>query len=155
MTTEQPGQRQPPEASRPDGVAVLVEAIEGAAAAIYCVAGSGRTVWANASARRLGSELDQVPSVDGRRLPAVVEEVAGSGRAETLRGPLGEGGPTVTVAVRALPVAGGPGAMAIIEHDDALAAPWPVPGVHAVEGEQSLLYLPFLQMLPDLALACS
>ncbi len=155
MTTDHAGQPQPPEAPGPDGAAVLVEALEGAAAAIYCVGGSGRTVWANASARRLGSELDQVPSVDGRRLPTVVEEVAGSGRAETVCGPLGEGGPSVTVVVRALPVAGATGAMAIIEHDDGPAAPWPVPGAHAVEAAQSSLLPPFLPMLPDLALAGS
>jgi len=155
MSTDQAGRSHPPEAPGPEGASVLLEAMEAAAAAIYCLAGSGRTVWANASARRLGGELDQVPPVDGRNLPAVVEGVTGTGRAETLCGPLGEGGPSVTVVVRALPVAGETGAMAIIEHDDVDAAPWPVPGAQAVEAAQSSLLPPFLPMLPDLALAGS
>lgn len=155
MSTDHAGPPTPPETSGPDGAAVLLEAMEAASAAIYCLAGSGRTMWANASARRLGGELDQVPPVDGRLLPAVVAAVTGTGRAETLYGPLGEGGPSVTVVVRALPVAGGTGAMAIIEHDDPEAAPWPVPGAHAVEAAQSSLLPPFLPMLPDLALAGS
>jgi len=154
MSTDHAGQP-PLEAPGPDGAAVLLEAMEAAAAAIYCLAGSGRSVWANASARRLGGELDQVPPVDGRLLPAVVEAVIGTGRAETLCGPLGEGGPSVTVVVRALPVAGRTGAMAIIEHDDIDAAPWPVPSAHAVEAAQSSLLPPFLPMFPDLALAGS
>ena len=155
MSTDHAGQTSRPGAPGPDGAAVLLEAMEAAAAAIYCLARSGRTVWANASARRLGGELDQVPHVDGRHLPAVVEAVTGTGRAETLCGPLGEGGPSVTVVVRALPVAGEAGAVAIIEHDDVDAAPWPVTSAHAVEAAQSSLLPPFLPMLPDLALAGS
>jgi len=155
MSTDHAEQLPRPGAPGPDGAAVLLEAMEAAAAAIYCLAGSGRTVWANARARRLGAELDQVPSVDGRRLPVVVREVTGTGRAETLCGPLGEGGPSVTVVVRALPVAGETGAMAIIEHDDVDATPWPVPSAQAVEAAQSSLLPPFLPMLPDLALAGS
>ncbi|SDE99524.1 anti-anti-sigma factor [Blastococcus aurantiacus] len=155
MSTDHAGQPHPPDGPGPDGAAVLLAAMEGASAAIYCLAGSGRTVWANARARRLGGELDQVPPVAGRLLPAVVAAVTRTGRAETLSGPLGEGGPSVTVVVRALPVGGGTGAMAIIEHDADDAAAWPAPGAHAVEAAQSSLLPPFLPMLPDLALAGS
>jgi len=153
MSTDQAGLPTPPQAAGPEGAAVLIAAMEAATAAIYCVSGSGRTVWANASARRLGTDLTQLPPVDGRFPAEVVDAVTGTGRADTLCGQLGEGGPSVTLVVRALPVAGGTGAMVVVEYDD--AAPWPVPAAHAVEAAQSSLLPPFLPMFPDLALAGS
>ncbi|MDT0275278.1 SpoIIE family protein phosphatase [Blastococcus goldschmidtiae] len=155
MSTDQGSLSTPPDALGPEGAAALLAGMETAPAAIYCVGGAGRTIWANASARRLGADLDRLPPVDGRPLAGVVDAVTGTGRADTLRGPLGQDGPSVTVVVRAMSFAGERGAMAVIEHDDPDAVPWPLPAAHAVEAAQSSLLPPFLPMLPDLALAGS
>lgn len=155
MSTDQGDLSTPPHASAAEGAAALLAGMEAAPAAIWCVGDGGRTVWANASARRLGTDLALLPPVQGRTVDAVVAEVRATGRAETMHGPLGPDGPSVTVVVRALSVAGEAGAMAIIEHDDPDAARWPVPAAHAVEAAQSSLLPPFLPMLPDLALAGS
>ncbi len=134
---------------------MLLAGMEAAPAAIYCFGGAGRTIWANASARRLGADIGQLPAVDGRPLSRVVDEVTETGRADTLRGSLGQDGPPVTVLVRAMAVGAERGAVAIIEHDGSDDAPWPLPAVDAVEAAQSSLLPPFLPMLPDLALAGS
>jgi anti-anti-sigma factor len=145
----------PPSAPVPgqEGAAALLAALEDAPASIFCLVGGGRTVWANARARRLGTARDQLPAVDGRPLADVVDDVLGTGRAATLSGPLGRGGPAVTASLRPLRVDGAPGALVVIERDDPAAADAPV--TEAVEAAQSSLLPPFLPMLADVALAGS
>ncbi|WP_081788712.1 SpoIIE family protein phosphatase [Candidatus Blastococcus massiliensis] len=137
----------------PEGAAVLLAAMEDAPAAIWCLDVGARTVWANASARQLGAD-GLLPSVDGRPLVDVVDAVIGSGRSESLSGPMGHEGPVVTAVVRPLSVAGEPGAMLVLDHDqrDVDPSSWPQ---DVVEAAQSSLLPPFLPMLPDLALAGS
>lgn len=156
--------KQPPlpgggaDADGDEGAAALVAAMESADAAIYCLAGPrARPVWANARARALGTDRADLPVVDGRSLADVVDGVIGTGRRETLCGPLGSAeGPAVTVVVRAMPVGGAPGAMLVLEHDDgADPAVWSAPPVDLVEQAQLSLLPPSLPMLPDLALAGS
>ena len=53
--------------------------MEDAATPIYCLTGGARTVWANASARRLGTSRDELPVIDGRPLAEVVDAVIGTG----------------------------------------------------------------------------
>ncbi|WP_242471293.1 SpoIIE family protein phosphatase [Blastococcus sp. TML/C7B] len=129
--------------------------MEAAATPIYCLVAGGRTVWANAGARRMGTAPDELPVVAGRPLADVVDTVIGTGLPETVHGALGAGGPAVTVALRPLEVAGEPGAVVVIERDGRLAVPAPPLGAAAVEAAQSSLLPPFLPMLPDVALAGS
>ncbi len=133
----------------------MLAAMEDAPSPIYCLVAGGRTVWANAGARRLVSDGGELPLGAGRPLAEVADAVIGSGRAATVRGPLGVGGPTVTVALRPVQVAGERGAVVVVEHDDPDAVPRRAPAVDAVEAAQSSLLPPFLPMLPDLALAGS
>lgn len=134
---------------------MLLAAVEEAPAPIWCLVVGARTVWANAGARRIGTGRDDLPVVDGRPLADVVDAVIGTGRPETVCGPLGAAGPAVTVALRAMRVAGQPGAVVVLEYDDPDAVPPTVPAVDAVEAAQSSLLPPFLPMLPDVALAGS
>ncbi len=152
MSASQGSLPPPPPASGTEGTAALLSALEDAAAPIYCLAG-GRTVWANARARRLGATRDELPVVGDRSLADVVDDVTGTGRTTTVSGPLGPGGPAVTATVRPLRVSGAPGALVVIERDDPAAGDPLVTG--AVEAAQSSLLPPFLPMLPDVALAGS
>ncbi len=159
----------PPTSRAPEskGADALISALEEASAPIYCLVAGGRTVWANASARRLGTSREELPLIDGRGLADAVDAVIGTGRADTLYGRLGTDGPAVTVGLRPVQVSGEPGSMVVIEHDyrhtDSPQAH--VPHTHAphvgtriaptLEAAQSSLLPPFLPMLPDLALAGS
>ncbi|TKJ32630.1 SpoIIE family protein phosphatase [Blastococcus sp. CCUG 61487] len=140
----------------PEGAAALLDAMEDAAAAIYCLTAGGSVVWTNASARRLGA-LGGLPAVDGRSIGEVVDAVITTGRSESLSGPMGDGGQVVTAVVRPLRVSGGPGAIVVLDHDqrDADPSSWPPTSEDGVEAAQSSLLPPFLPMLPDLALAGS
>lgn len=153
MSTGQGSLPPPPQAPGPVGGDVLLAAMEDSPSPIWCLVAGGRTVWANAGARRLMTGGEELPLVDGRPLADVVDAVIGTGRPGTVSGLLGTGGPAVTVALRPIRVAGEPGAVVLVEHDDPDAAPSPV--VDAVEAAQSSLLPPFLPMLPDLALAGS
>ncbi len=133
----------------------MLAAMEDAAAPIYCLVAGARTVWANASARRLGTARAELPVIDGRSLADVADSVIGTGRGETLSGPLGIGGPAVTAALRPVQVAGEAGSLVVIERDDPDADLLSAPAADAVEAAQSSLLPPFLPMLPDLALAGS
>ncbi|SDE60395.1 anti-anti-sigma factor [Blastococcus fimeti] len=133
----------------------MLAAMEDAPSPIYCLVAGGRTVWANAGARGLVTDGGELPLVAGRPLAELADAVIGTGRAGTVRGPLAVGGPAVTVALRPVRVAGEPGAVVVIEHDDPDAVPGRAPAVDAVEAAQSSLLPPFLPMLPDLALAGS
>lgn len=141
--------------SGPEGAAALLAAMEDHTAAIYCLVDGTRTVWANASARRLGAARDELPVVGGRPLADVVDAMLGTGRSGRVSGALGSGGPPVTVTVRPMLIGGAPGSVVVIEPDDAQAGTGVVQGVDAVEAAQSSLLPPFLPMLPDLALAGS
>jgi anti-anti-sigma factor len=144
-----------PHAAGPEGAAVLLAAMEEAPAPIWCLLAGARTVWANAGARQLGTARDELPVVDGRPLADVIDAVIGTGRPETVSGALGVGGPAVTVALRAMRVAGQAGAVVVVEYDDPDAVPGTVPAVDAVGAAQSSLLPPFLPMLPEVALAGS
>lgn len=153
MSASQGSLPPPPPAPGAGGAAALLAAMEDAATPIYCLTGGARTVWANASARRLGTSRDELPVIDGRPLAEVVDAVIGTGRSEVLAGVLGSGGPVVTATLRPVQVAGGPGSVVVIERDDADAGA--ELGASAVEAAQSSLLPPFLPMLPNLALAGS
>jgi len=138
--------------------AVLLEALEGAPAAIYCLSGSSETaIWANARARALGTKRSDLPVVDGRPMADVVDLALRTGHPETVCGPLGNGGPSVTAVVRPMQVAGAPGALLLVEADDGPldASLWPGIEADVVEQVQHALLPPSLPLLPDLALSGS
>jgi anti-anti-sigma factor len=140
-----------------EAVAALVAAMESAPAAIYCLSTAAEPVWANARARSLGTDRDQFPLIDGRSVADVVDDVLRTGRPETVHGPLGERGTAATVIVRPMRVAGGPGALVVLEPDDATdTSLWPRASSHdLVEQAQLSLLPPSLPMLPDLRLSGS
>src|SRR4051812_24714027 len=144
-------------APRDPGTSALLDAMETAPAAIYCLAGAApEPVWANASARALAATRRDLPVVDGRPLADLVDLVLRTARAETLHGPLGHDGPTATVMARPLRVDGGPGVLLILEWEDqAGGRPWPGLEAHVVEKVQHSLLPPSLPLLPDLQLSGS
>jgi anti-anti-sigma factor len=154
-----PGSAPPP--SVPDdgsGTAALLQAMESAPGAIYCLSGAADTVvWANERARALGITRMDLPVVDGRPIADVVELALRTGRPETVCGPLGVGGPTATAVVRPMQVAGGPGALLLVEADDGPLdlSLWPGIEADVVEQVQHALLPPSLPLLPDLALSGS
>jgi anti-anti-sigma factor len=139
------------------GAAALIAAMESAPAAIYCLSAAAEPVWANARARSLGAGRDELPVVDGRPVADLIEAVLRSGRAETVCGPLGDGGLPATVVVRPMRVAGGPGALLVLEADGPATdtSVWPKPPPDLVEQAQLSLLPPSLPMLPDLRLSGS
>ena len=139
-----------------EGIDALVAAMEGAPAAIYCVSAAAEPVWANARARALGADRDDMPAVDGHRLVDLVDGVLRTGRPETVCGPLGVDGPSATVMVRPMRVGGGRGALIVLESDDAATdtSLWPRPA-DVVEQAQLSLLPPSLPVLPDLRLSGS
>ncbi len=140
---------------RDEGTAALVAAMETAPAGVYVLsAASDEPVWANARARDLGTR--QLPVVDGRPVSELVESVLRTGRPETVCGPLGTGGPSATAIVRPLRVDDGPGALLILESEDAVSDPSLWPNVaDGVEQAQLSLIPPSLPLLPDLRLSGS
>ncbi|MGY1805493.1 SpoIIE family protein phosphatase [Blastococcus sp. SYSU D00922] len=141
-----------------EGANALAAAMETAPAAIYVVsAASASPVWANARARELGTAREDMPLVDGRPAVEVLDTALRTGRPETVCGPLGDaGGPAATLMVRPMRVHGGPGALVILESDDAATdtSLWPkVPD--SVEQAQLSLLPPSLPLLPDLHLSGS
>jgi anti-anti-sigma factor len=139
------------------GVDVLVTAMENAPAAIYCLsAGDPTPVWANARARSLGTTLGDLPAVDGRPVADMIDSVLRTGRPETVAGSLGPDGPATTVIVRPMRVAGGPGALLLLESDDAPdTSLWPKAPADGVDQAQMALLPPSLPMLPDVRLSGS
>jgi anti-anti-sigma factor len=134
---------------------VLLAAMEEAPSAIFCVrASAAEPVWANARARALGRLRDDAPTIDGRPVADVVDEVLRTGRPLTLTGPLGSDGGTATVVVRPMQVAGEPGALLVVEPDSSPAAggSWPA---DVVRQAQHSLLPPSLPLLPDLRLSGS
>jgi anti-anti-sigma factor len=165
MTTSQGSLPPPPDPSGDVGAAVLdvgaavlVEAMESAPAAIYCLtAAADEPVWANARARSLGVGAGDLPVVDGRPVADVVDAVLRTGRAETVRGPVAGDGWSATVVVHPMRVAGGPGALLVLESEDAAidTSVWPKPLPDEVEQAQLSLLPPSLPMLPDVRLSGS
>ena len=140
------------------GAAVLVAAMESAPAAIYCLsAPDGEPVWANARARSLGVAAGDLPVVDGRPVADVVDAVLRTGRTEIVCGLLGDDGPSATVVVRPMRVAGGPGALLVLESEDVATDPstWPTSPLDGFEQAQLSLLPPSLPMLPDVRLSGS
>jgi anti-anti-sigma factor len=166
MTTSQGSSVPPPSGPAGDaGAAVLDEgavellaAMESAPAAIYCLAAvAGEPVWANARARSLGSEPSGLPVVDGRPVADLVDSVLRTGRPETVCGPLGSDGRAATVVIRPMRVAGGPGALLVLESEDVQGDPslWPRTPADGVEQAQLSLLPPSLPMLPGVRLSGS
>jgi anti-anti-sigma factor len=140
------------------GAAVLVQAMESAPAAIYCLtAADDEPVWANARARALGTKRHQLPTVAGRPVADVVDMVLRTGRAETVFGPLGTDGPAVTAVVRPMRVAGGPGALLVLAPEDTTpdSSVWHRAEADVVDQAQLSLLPPALPLLPDLRLSGS
>ena len=165
MTTSQGSVPPPPSSSRDVGAAaldmgaaVLLEAMESAPAAIYCLgAAGGAPVWANARARSLGVGAGDLLVVDGRPVADVVGAVLRTGRTETVCGPLGSNGSSATVVARPMRVAGGPGALLVLEFEDAATdtSIWPKLPPDGVEQAQQSLLPPSLPLLPDVRLSGS
>jgi anti-anti-sigma factor len=135
---------------------VLVAAMEDAPAAIYCLSAAAEPVWANARARALGTDRTRLPVVAGRPVVELVESALRTGRPQTVSGHLGSDGPTATVMVRPLRVAGGRGVLVVLESEDVAADPslWPR-HLDDVELAQLSLLPPSLPMLPDVRLSGS
>jgi anti-anti-sigma factor len=154
-----PGSLPPPPAQPGDaGAAVLLAAMESAPAAIYCFVAADRApVWVNARARSLGAGAGELPVVDGRSVGDLVEGALRTGRPETICGPLGPDGPAATVVIRPMRVAGGPGALLVLESEDAVTdtSVWPQQPADEVGQAQLSLLPPSLPMLPDVRLSGS
>jgi anti-sigma regulatory factor (Ser/Thr protein kinase)/anti-anti-sigma regulatory factor len=157
MNSRPPGPSPLPGIDGGEGADVLAAAMETAPAAIYVLsASSDEPLWANARARSLGTSPDGMPVVDGRPVVEVLRSVLRSGLPETICGPLGTGGPASTLMVRPLRVGDGPGALVILESDEAATATslWPKTP-DSVEQAQLSLLPPSLPLLPDLHLSGS
>jgi anti-sigma regulatory factor (Ser/Thr protein kinase)/anti-anti-sigma regulatory factor len=142
----------------PADPSVLLEAMENAPAAIYCLAaGSPHPLWANARARALGSGRGDLPVLDGRPVAALVDTALRTGRPETVWGRTAPDAPPTTVVVRPMRVAGGPGVLLVLEEGrDGTDTPfWPAALAEAVEQVQHSLLPPSLPLLPDLRLSGS
>jgi anti-anti-sigma factor len=153
-----PGSEPPlPGPAGDSGVSALIAAMETAPAAIYCLTAEAEPVWANARARSLGVGRDALPVVDGRPVADLIDEVLRSGRAATMYGLLGDEGVAATVVVRPMRVAGGPGALLLLEAGGPATdtSVWPKPPPDLVEQAQLSLLPPSLPMLPDLRLSGS
>ncbi len=131
--------------------------METAPAAIYVLsAASDEPLWVNARGRALGTARSAMPVVGGRPVAEVLDAVLRSGRPETVCGLLGAGGPPATLMVRPMRVDDGPGALVILESDDAATdrSIWPTMP-DSVEQAQMSLLPPSLPLLPDLHLSGS
>ncbi len=148
----------PPPATGAADPAVLLEAMESAPAAIWCLsAESGHAVWANARARVLGTARADLPSVDGVPLAVLVEAVLRTGRPETVCGRVHPDGAPTTAVLRPLRVAGSPGVLLVVqpEGDGPDTAAWPEALAGVVAQVQHALLPPSLPLLPDIRLSGS
>ncbi|RZU32037.1 SpoIIE family protein phosphatase [Blastococcus saxobsidens] len=145
-----PGSLPPaPDGALDEGSAVLVRALESAPQAIFCLqVSSPEPLWLNARARELRGEGPALPEVAGRPLGELVETAVRSGRAETLFGALGRGGPTTAATARPMTVGGEPGAIVVVEVVGA-------EGADDLHRAQLALLPASLPMLPDLRLSGS
>jgi hypothetical protein len=147
-----------PSASGRADPSALLEAMENAPAAIYCLAASADyPVWANARARSLGTHRADLPVLDGRPVADLVDVALRTGRAETVWGRASADAPPTTVVLRPMRVAGGPGVLLVLEDDGAAVDTtlWPEALAGVVEQVQHSLLPPSLPLLPDLRLSGS
>ena len=137
--------------------AALLEAMEAAPAAIYCLSAAEHPVWANARARALGTARSDLPAVDGVPVADLVDTVLRTGRPETVCGRAAPDGPPTTAVLRPVRVAGGPGVLLVIqpEGDGADSPMWPEALAGIVAQVQHALLPPSLPLLPDLRLSGS
>jgi anti-anti-sigma factor len=135
----------------------LLEAMENAPAAIWCLAADdAHPVWANARARAAGKGRADLPVLDGRPVADLVDTALRTGRPETTWGRASPDASPTTVILRPMRVAGGPGVLLVIEEDgDAGGALWPEALAGVVEQVQHALLPPSLPLLPDLRLSGS
>ncbi|MCA0145114.1 SpoIIE family protein phosphatase [Blastococcus sp. LR1] len=128
---------------------MLVAALEAAPQAIFFLrAGASEPLWRNARARALSVGGDGLPQIAGRPVSDAVEAAVRNGRAETVLGPLGSGGPQTSAVARPLTVDGEAAAIVVLEeiHGDA---------ADDLHRAQLALLPPSLPMLPDLRLSGS
>src|SRR3954452_16122306 len=140
------------------GASVLIQAMESAPAAIYCLtAATAEPVWANARARAIGTKRHELPVVDGRPVADLVDVVLRTGRPETVFGALGSDGPAVTAVVRPMRVAGGPAALLVLAPEETTPDRqlWPRAQADVVDEAQLSLLPPALPLLPHLRLSGS
>lgn len=134
----------------------LVAAMESAATAIWCLAGTAlEPVWANARARDVGPAAGGLAAVAGHRVAELAGEVARSGRAETVHGDPGPDGRIATVVLQPLLVRGRPGVLVLVEadRDDCGHAPARPAPADVVDQVQHSLLPPALPLLPDVRLS--
>ena len=131
--------------------------MEDAPAAIYCLAAAAREpVWANARARaarhRAGTSCR---SSTAARSPTWSTRCSRTGRPRRSAARWATAGPSATVVVRPLRVAGGTGALVVLESDDAATdTSWLAQAAPTSSSRRSLSLLPpSLPMLPDLRLS--
>src|SRR3712207_5259738 len=147
-----------PEASGDADPSALLEAMEHAPAAIYCLsASSEEPVWANARARALGTDRSALPVLDGRPVADLVDVSLRTGRAETVWGRPSADERPMSAVLRPLQVAGRPGVLLVLEEDgdSTASAQWPAALAGVVEQVQHSLLPPSLPLLPDLRLSGS
>jgi anti-anti-sigma factor len=147
-----------PEASRDADPSALLEALENAPAAIYCLsASSEEPVWANARARALGTGRSALPVLDGRPVADLVDASLRTGRAETVWGRPSADERPMSAVLRPMQVAGRPGVLLVLEEDGdgTASAQWPAALAGVVEQVQHSLLPPSLPLLPDLRLSGS
>jgi hypothetical protein len=142
--------------SFPDGAAgavVLTAALEAMPAAVYFLRGpEGEPVWANARARERGTTRADLPTLDGRPVSDVVDEVLASGRPQTVSGTAD--GHNLTAYVRPVSLGGTPGIFLVLEPGDAEPSQWNA-RADVVEQVQHSLLPAFLPLLPELQLSGS
>ncbi|MGY1814441.1 SpoIIE family protein phosphatase [Blastococcus sp. SYSU D00820] len=129
--------------------------MESAPAAILCLAGPDLApVWANARARRMGTDSGDLPVVDGRPVAELADTVLRTGRTESLCGALGDDGPAATVLLQPVDVGGRRGVLVVVEADGGSAAA-ATSGGELVDQVQHSLLPPALPLLPDIRLSGS
>jgi anti-anti-sigma factor len=158
MSTTEGSLPPPPKANGRADPSALLDAMENAPAAIYCLTGAAEhPVWANARARSLGVHRSDLPVLDGRSVADMVDVALRTGRAETLWGRAATDAPPTTVVLRPMRVAGGPGVLLVLEEggSDVDTALWPEALAGVVAQVQHSLLPPSLPLLPDLRLSGS
>ncbi|TFV51707.1 SpoIIE family protein phosphatase [Blastococcus sp. TF02A_35] len=139
----------PSDTTLDEGSAVLVAALEAAPQAIFFLrAGTAEPLWRNARARELEDGGGGLPEISGRPVADTVAAALRSGRAETVLGAMGAGGPQTMATARPLEVGGEPAAILVLEEVDGEAA-------DDLQRAQLALLPPSLPMLPDLRLSGS
>ena len=136
------------------GAAALTAALDALSAAVYFLRGpDGEPVWVNARAKARGTTRADLPTLDGRAVSAVVDEVFETGRPQTLTG-RSETGHSLTAFVRPVRLEGAAGVLLVLEPGDADPSPRSA-RAEVVEQVQHSLLPAFLPLLPELQLSGS